>query len=157
VLGAFLRTVVPLRPVPMNERRSATAKRAFGAVALALPGRRAGDGALSELLLHEFQHVKLNALVDLHRLSDVGYRRRFRVPWRDDPRPVDGVLHGCYAFLALAHLSGAQRAAGRARHLRYRSWVCDAANALLSADGALTEPGRRFITGIAAAVEREAR
>jgi uncharacterized protein len=156
VLGAFLRAVVPLRSAPGDERRSATAKQAFGAVALALPGERAGDGALSELLLHEFQHVKLSALLDMHELSNVGYRRRFRVPWRDDPRPVEGVLHGCYAFLALAHLSGAQRAAGRARYLRYRSWVADAANGLLSADGALTEPGRRFVTGVAVAVDSEA-
>jgi uncharacterized protein len=156
VLGAFLRTVVPLRSAPGDDRRSATAKQAFGAVAVALPGNRAGDGALSELLLHEFQHVKLNALLDMHELSNAGYRRRFLVPWRDDPRPVEGVLHGCYAFLALAHLSEAQRAAGRARYLRYRSWVSDAANALLTADGALTEPGRRFVTGVAAAVDSEA-
>jgi uncharacterized protein len=156
VLGTIARAVVPLRPAPGDERRSATARQAFGAVALALPGGQLADGALSELLLHEFQHVKLNALLDMYELFHAGYRRRLRVPWRDDPRPVEGVLHGCYAFLALAHRSRAQRPAGRVGYLTYRSWVSGAATALLAADGALTDSGRRFVTGVAAAVDSEA-
>lgn len=155
VLGQGLRLVVPLRPAATGTR-SATAWQAFGAVAVALPGPRAARGALSELLLHEFQHVKLYALLDLYRLHNAGYRDLLPVPWRDDPRPVDGVLHGTYAYLALTHLHRAEGRAGRPRYLRYRSWVQQAISALLAADGALTSAGRRFVAGMEAAAESAA-
>ena len=69
-LGAGLRAVVPLRFPAANGSRSATSRQAFGAVATVLPRARARPGELAELLLHEFQHVKLNALLDLHVLLD---------------------------------------------------------------------------------------
>jgi uncharacterized protein len=147
VLGAGLRAVVPLRPSGAAGR-SATARQAFGAVAVALP---ATSSELAELLLHEFQHVKLNVLLDLHPLIDPGYRRRISVPWRDDPRPAEGALHGAYAFLALAHLRRAEGDTGRAAYLRYRAWVSDVADTLLAERG-LTPVGDRFVAGIADAV-----
>lgn len=152
VLGQGLRLVVPLRPAATGSR-SATAAHAFGAVAVALPGPRASRGELSELLLHEFQHVKLYALLDLYRLHNPGYRGLLRVPWRNDPRPVDGVLQGTYAYLALIHLRQAEGRPGRTRYLRYRSWVRQAISALHAADGALTPAGRRFVAGMEAAAE----
>lgn len=155
VLGQGLRAVVPLRPGATGSR-SATAAHAFGAVAIALPGPRASRGELSELLLHEFQHVKLYALLDLYRLHNPGYRGLLRVPWRNDPRPVDGVLQGTYAYLALIHLRQAEGRAGRPRYLRYRSWVQQAISALHAADGALTPAGRRFVAGMEAAAESAA-
>ncbi len=152
VLGQGLRLVVPLRPAATGTR-SATAAHAFGAVAIALPGPGASRTELSELLLHEFQHVKLYALLDMYRLHNPGYRDRLRVPWRPDPRPVDGVLHGTYAYLALTHLRRAEGRAGRPHYLRYRSWVHEAISALHAADGALTPAGRRFVAGMEAAAE----
>ena len=151
-LGAGLRAVVPLCPPPAGSR-SATARQAFGAVAVALPGRRAARGELSELLLHEFQHVKLSALLDLCRLLDPDCRSLLKVPWRADPRPVEGVLHGTYAYLALTHLRQAEGRPARATYLRYRSWVSHATDALLTTEGALTPAGRRFVTGMAAAAQ----
>jgi uncharacterized protein len=147
VLGLGLRSVVPLRPAAAGDR-SATARHAFGAVALALPGPHSARGTLSELLLHEFQHAKLYALLDLYSLVDAGYRRPLRVGWRPDPRPAEGVLHGAYAYLALSHLRRAEGKASRATYLRYRSWVAEATAALLAAD-ALTPAGRRFVSGMA--------
>jgi uncharacterized protein len=150
-LSAGLRTIVPLRPAAAGDR-SATARQAFGAIALGLPR---GPGTLDELILHEFQHVKLHALLDLHDLFDPADRRRLPVPWRDDPRPVEGILHGAYAHLALTHLHRSRGPAGRDLYLRYRSWVCDAA-VTLSATGALTGDGERFVAGMHAAAQAQA-
>ena len=123
------------------------------ACAVALPGQHARRGELSELLLHEFQHVKLNALLDLYQLCNPAYRSRMHVPWRRDTRPVDRVLYGLYAYLAVTHLHRSRGRPARATYLRYRSWVAETAAALLKAHDALTPAGRRFVTGLAAAAE----
>jgi uncharacterized protein len=147
-IGAGLRTVVPLRGDP-GRQRSSSASQAFGAVAVALPGLPAD---LDALLVHEFQHVKLHALMDLRTLIDPGDRRRLKVPWRDSPRPLGGVMHGVYAHLALAHLCRSRGEAKRGSYLNYRSWVCEAI-AALSATGSLTRDGERFVGGMLTAAE----
>lgn len=148
VLAAGLRAVVPLQP-SADRRRSSTARQAHGAVALALPAEaRAAD----ELLIHEFQHVKLNGLLDMYELFDATSTERLRVPWRDDPRPVEGALHGIYAHLAVSHYWQARGAAHRQKYLRYRSWVRDAADAL-AATGVLSKQGERFVAGMVRGTE----
>ena len=151
VLGAGLRAVVPLSSVATHAR-AATARQAFGAIAVALPRESGSARELAVLLLHEFQHVKLNALLDLYSLFDPEYPGRLRMPWREDLRPVEGALHGTYAYLGLTHLRRAEGLAGRTEYLRFRSWVCSAAEAL-SASGALTREGRRFVAGMATAAQ----
>jgi uncharacterized protein len=148
VLGAGLRAIVPLRP-DAGGMRSGTARQAFGAVGVALPPESRG---LDALLLHEFQHVKLNALLDLYDLFNTKDTRRLRVPWRQDARPVEGALQGTYAHLALAHLRQAEGSAARAEYLQHRRWVCEAASDLL-AMGALTHDGERFVAGMRATAE----
>jgi len=143
VLAAGLRAVVPLQP-SAGGMRSSTARQAHGAVALALP---AEAHAVDELLIHEFQHVKLNGLLDMYELFDPASTERLKVPWRDDPRPVEGVLHGIYAHLAVSHYWRARGGAHRQKYLRYRSWVRGAAEAL-AATGALTKQGERFVAGM---------
>jgi uncharacterized protein len=154
VLGAGLRAVVPVHPAAAHNR-SATARQAFGAVAAALPREPSEPGELGSLLLHEFQHVKLNALLDMYELFDPTYSGRLQVPWREDPRPVEGALHGAYAFLALTHLRRSRGRTDRSSYLRLRSWVCAVADAL-SATGALTPDGDRFIAGMVMAAEGDA-
>ncbi len=150
-LGAGLRAIVPVQPA-VAHTRSATSRRAFGAIAAGLPGKSSRAEELTTLLLHEFQHVKLNVLMDLYQLFDPAYEGRLQVPWREDPRPVEGALHGTYAFLALTHWHGSRGQANRDRYLRIRSWVCGVAEAL-SATGALTRDGERFVAGMAVAAE----
>jgi uncharacterized protein len=153
-IAAGLRSVVPLRTGPAGQHRSATARQAFGAIALLLP--RDVD-TLSVLLVHEMQHVKLTALCDMFDLFDKADPRRFRVSWRADPRPLEGLLHGTYAHLAIAELwrSRTRKALdGDARHhfLMYRSWVEEAIGVLLNA-GTLTPAGERFVNGMRSTVE----
>lgn len=138
VIEAGLVSLVPLRPV-VSRQRAATAREAFGAIAVALPPSAAD---LAELVLHEFQHVKLHALLDMHQLFNPSDRRLYPVAWREDPRPAEGVLHGMYAYLALTHLKAGP----------HREWVLRAAEMLL-ASGALTPDGCRFVGLLAAAAE----
>jgi uncharacterized protein len=140
-MGAGLRTVVPLL-LGDTGTHSATARHAFGAIAVTLA---AAGGRLDEPLVHEFQHVKLYALCDLFELFDATDTHRLPVPWRHDSRPVEGVLHGTYAHLGLAQLSRARGAAGRSDWLRYRAWVCGACEALRDTK-ALTPVGERFVS-----------
>jgi uncharacterized protein len=154
VIGAGLRSVVPIRPGVAGHRQSGTARQAFGAMALAFPGEVA---MLSELLVHEMQHAKLTALSDLRDLFDRTDESLHAVPWRPDRRPVEGLLHGTYAHLAVAELwrSRARQAGdGDARDvfLRYRSWTGEGIEALLGA-GALTLEGQRFVNGMRSTVE----
>jgi uncharacterized protein len=148
VLAAGLRLVVPLRDPPAG-MNSATSRHAFGALALTLAP---GTDSTEEMLVHEFQHVKLFALTDFYDLVDSADTQRLLVPWRQDPRPVEGVLHGTYAHLALAQLCQSRGAAGYADWLRYRTWVTDACQALWETK-ALTQDGERFVAGMLASAQ----
>ncbi|MGN9777995.1 FxsB family cyclophane-forming radical SAM/SPASM peptide maturase [Micromonospora sp. H33] len=148
---ALLRAVVPLRPDRRGRQRSAAAASAFGAVAVTpVPD----DAALAVLLVHEVQHLKLDGVLDVCELVDRRDARLLTVPWRDDPRPVEGVLHGTYAHLAVADVwrrrPGAEAAA---HHRRYRDWTDGALDALLGL-GALTPAGERFVARMRSTVDR---
>jgi len=154
VIGTGLRSVVPMRPGPAGHRQSGTARQAFGALALALPGN---VDMLSELLVHEMQHVKLNALCGLFDLFDRTDGTMFLVPWRADPRPIEAVLHGTYAHLAIAELwrsRSRQTPDEESRHLFlvHRSRVEKGIEALLNA-GTLTPEGERFVNGMRSTVQ----
>ncbi|RKN19761.1 FxsB family radical SAM/SPASM domain protein [Micromonospora musae] len=155
-LDTGLRAVVPLAPDPGAPLRSATAREAFGAVAVT---RTPDAEALAVLLVHEWQHGKLGALLDLYDLVDPASTVLIPVAWRPDPRPVEGVLQGVYAHLAVAEVWHARAATDRpdarpAREhaLRYRDWTRDAVDALLGS-GALTDLGERFVRRMRHALE----
>lgn len=139
-MEAALRAIVPLAPDPAGAERSATSRHAFGSAGIALP---ASGRALASLVVHEVQHMLLNAVLDLHDLFDPTDRRRLHVAWRPDPRPLSGVLHGAFAHLAMAEVWKAfdHQDDGRAR--RYADWSNVAVSTLLST-GALTPLGESF-------------
>ncbi|MEU8299048.1 FxsB family cyclophane-forming radical SAM/SPASM peptide maturase [Micromonospora sp. NPDC048909] len=150
-MRAVLRAVVPLRPDRGGRQRSAAAATAFGAVAVT---PAPDDAALAVLLVHEVQHLKLNGVLDVCELVDRRDTRRLVVPWRDDPRPVDGVLHGTYAHLAVADVWRRRPGAAAGAHFRrYRGWTDGALDALLGL-GALTAAGERFARRMRATVDR---
>ena len=153
VIGAGLRSVVPIRPGPTGLRESGTTRDAFGALALARPDE---PGSLSELLLHEMQHAKLAVVADMLDLFYPDDDRRLQVGWRAEPRPIEAVLHGTYAHLAVAELWRTRAATTpdgrpRDRYRTYRSWVEDAIGALLSAGG-LPPAGERLVLGMRSTV-----
>jgi uncharacterized protein len=155
VLRAGLRSVVPILPEAAGLRLSGSTREAFGAAAVALPG---DSGSLAELLLHEMQHIKLAALADQFDLFDRADGRLFSVPWRRDPRPIHGLLHGTYAHLGVAELWRARAVAvpDRStvdRYRTYRSWVEDEIEVMQTA-GCLLPAGERFVEGMRGAVNR---
>jgi hypothetical protein len=150
VLAAVLECIVPVEPDPAARGISATSADAFGAVAMSEP---ADPTALAVGLLHEIQHSLLNAVRYLFDLQDrpdaLGYS-----PWRDDPRPAAGVLHGAYAYLTVTRFWGTRRADPLAafEFARWRAAVLTAAQDLLDG-GTLTAAGTRFVTALRAEVQ----
>ncbi|MBP2704052.1 FxsB family radical SAM/SPASM domain protein [Microbispora sp. RL4-1S] len=143
-LRTALTTLTPLSRVVPDDL-SSTARDAFGAVAAALPGDPA---TLALLILHEFQHVKLGAILDLLDLYDPSDRRLFYAPWRDDPRPLEGLLQGTYAHLAVTDFWRLRRhAVPDPGHRHFARWRAETARAVetLAGSGALTPLGERFV------------
>ena len=156
-IEAGLSTLMPLVSAPEGRDISAAARQAFGAVGVALPD----DGeTLAQLLIHEFQHVKLGAVIDLFELYDPADRRLFYAPWRDDPRPLPALLQGTYAHIGVTDYWRARR--HRAKGVdavtaaeRFARWRVLTAEAIetLAGSGALTDLGGRFVARMRATVE----
>jgi uncharacterized protein len=157
-IGAGLSVIVPLASPERGQDVSATARDAFGAVAIALPRDAA---TLALLLIHEFQHVKLGAVLDLFDLSDPADSRYYYAPWRDDPRPLEGLLQGAYAHVAVADYWRVQSVKlgitgdalqAAAAFARWRDEVLDVIDTM-SRSGSLTRLGERFVAGMRRRVE----
>jgi len=59
---------------------------------------------MADRLIHEYCHSRLFAIEDGNAIIDsraTPKEQRVYSPWRDDPRPTKGVLHGLYVFLAV--------------------------------------------------------
>jgi uncharacterized protein len=157
-LRAGLSTIMPLSNGPAGREISAAARQAFGAVGVALPA----DGeALALLLVHEFQHVKLGAMLDIFDLCDPDAAGRlFYAPWREDPRPVEALLQGAYAHLGVTDYWRARRYRAEGpdafvaaeRFARWRALTAEAIETLGNS-GALTDPGLRMVTQMRATIE----
>jgi HEXXH motif-containing protein len=98
-LIAGLRTLVPLLRADDRSASSASIRHAFGVFGLTLPPSPA---EFAVTLVHEFQHSKLSAMLDLAPMSDPADNGRYFAPWRVDPRPLSGLLQGVYAFVGVA-------------------------------------------------------
>ncbi|MCI2420108.1 HEXXH motif domain-containing protein [Saccharopolyspora sp. K220] len=103
-LSACLTTVAPIDSASGLVGASSTA--AFGGVALPI---KHDAIELAEVLVHEVQHSKLNALFNLVTLVRDNASGAFYAPWRDDPRPISGMLHGIYAFMSVIEFWCIQR------------------------------------------------
>jgi uncharacterized protein len=98
-LATGLRTLVPLSQTDDRSARSATIRHAFGVFGLTRPPSPA---EFAVTLVHEFQHSKLSAMLDLTPMTDPADHGRYFAPWRTDPRPLSGLLQGVYAFVGVA-------------------------------------------------------
>jgi uncharacterized protein len=151
-VAAGIRAFTPLRPPPHGSL-SSTSRETFGSIALSPP---AGGDALAVTLAHEIQHAKLSALLDVVPMVSPDDGTRYYAPWRDDPRPLAGLLQGAYAFLGVAGfwrrqraVTGDQALSAGVEFARWRAAVRLVIETML-ASGGLTEPGQSFVTGMAA-------
>ncbi|MFF3482635.1 HEXXH motif-containing putative peptide modification protein [Streptomyces sp. NPDC002701] len=167
-------SVVPL-PTPSTDPMavaSASSQDAFGAVALSLPPDRTQAAAA---LAHESRHQQLNALLAMVPLVSApapagaegpdndgqADEPVFFAPWRSDPRPALGLLHGTFAFAGVADFWRTHRreAAGEREatlaHFEFavlREQVREGTRTLASA-GRLTPPGETFVAALADVVD----
>lgn len=65
-----------------------------------------------EATIHEFQHNKLHALLELDPLLHNAFHPLYASPVRPDPRPLQGVLLAVHAFQPVARLYQLMREAG---------------------------------------------
>src|SRR5262249_53801314 len=116
--------------------------------------------AVARLLLHEFQHMKLGAILDLFDLHDGSDTdAAYKVAWRVDPRPLESAMQGVYAHLAVAlywerraEATTDPAASDYLRHAAlYASWVDDAVRRI-SHSRALTPLGRRWLERLRSAL-----
>ena len=157
-LAAGLRVIVPLQEQAPGHGASVTARDGFGAIVMTPPGAGA---RLADALIHEFHHSVLYAVMDMVTLHTAGPAAEYYSPWRDDPRPIQGLLHGAYAYLGVVDFWRGQRGALGGPELRcadfefarWRGQVAWAARVLLDS-GRLTAPGETFVEGMAATAAR---
>ena len=90
-------------PVGYDERRhlSASYQEAIGTVYMTL---HPSLMTMTEALIHEFSHNKINALFELDDLLTNAWSPLYTSPVRPDPRPLHGVLLAVHAFLPVARL-----------------------------------------------------
>ncbi|GAA0847871.1 hypothetical protein GCM10009525_68840 [Streptosporangium amethystogenes subsp. fukuiense] len=151
-------TVLTPLVAPARGQSSSTSGETYGCVALSTPP---DASTFAVTLTHETQHAKLSALLDLIPLTLPDDGRRYYAPWREDPRPVPGLLQGAYAFLGVAGFWMRQRhletgeAALRAssEFFRWREAARLVTGTLLGS-GRLTPAGENFATGMALRLDR---
>jgi HEXXH motif-containing protein len=149
-LTAGLDSVVP-RPAVRFRSRSASTEEAFGSAVISQP---VDPMSLAATLVHEFQHIKFGGVLHLTRLYDDDGSERCYVPWRDDPRPIAGVLQGVYAFFGMTMFWRALAAATPGHRLAlfefaHRRQQTQRAITALRDDPALTPAGLRFVAVVA--------
>lgn len=154
--AGLITTLVPMATT-QDTQVSTTSLQAVGGLGLSRPH---DTRFLAMTFVHETQHAKLYALMDAVRLTGPDTGRRFYAPWREDPRPIAGLLHGAYAFLGVAgfwrlqreHEHGPLAMHAHSEFARWRDGAILVARTLGSVEG-LTAEGRRFVAGMARTLE----
>ena len=148
-LAAGLSTLVPLAAPQDGREMSAAARTSFGAVAVAWPD---DPVTLARLLVQEFQHVKLGAILDLYDLHDRDGDRLFPAPWGEGKLHLGGLLRGAYAHLAMTEFwrarqqftTGPSAEVALQRFARCHADTAEAIETLLDS-GSLTPLGTSFV------------
>lgn len=161
-IAAIVKVIVPYQ-APESGLVSTSSPQAFGTVAMS---RQPDEYTCAETLVHETQHLKLSALLDLITLTLPDDGQRYYAPWRTDPRPASGLLQGAYAFLGVGGFWREQRLTApvpevreraQAEFARWRDGVTRAVDTLLGS-GQLTALGQVFageMAGVLDAWRRE--
>jgi HEXXH motif-containing protein len=103
-----LQQVVPVG-YDAEKHLSASYREALGTIYLTL---HPDPMTMTEAVIHEFQHNKLNAALDLDPFLENAFSELVTSPVRPDPRPLHGVMLAVHAFLPVAELYLRMREAG---------------------------------------------
>lgn len=152
-VAEIVKVIVPLARPPQG-LVSSSSPETFGAIAVSEPTDAC---TLASTLAHEVQHVKLSALLDLIPLTRPDDGRRFYAPWREDPRPISGLLQGAYAYVGVSGFWRRQRELGHEldAQVEFARWRAAAGlvACVLQSSGQLTAAGREFVRGMKATLE----
>lgn len=96
----FVQQIVPVG-FDAEKHLSASYREAIGSVYLTL---HPNAMTMTEALIHEFSHNKINALFEIDDVLENAFEPLFASPVRPDPRPLHGVLLAVHAFLPVARL-----------------------------------------------------
>jgi HEXXH motif-containing protein len=99
-MDLFVQQIVP---VGFDEQKhlSASYQEAIGTIYMSL---HPSLMTMTEALIHEFSHNKINALFELDDILENAFSPLYTSPVRPDPRPLHGVLLAVHAFLPVARL-----------------------------------------------------
>jgi HEXXH motif-containing protein len=88
---------VPIKTADLRTHNSFTAKNLSEVIFVS---DAYNDMKLAEAIVHEFYHIELNLLMEVEDLfiPDPHVEPTYYSPWRDDPRPLFGLLHAIYVF-----------------------------------------------------------
>ncbi len=148
--AALVSVIVPRFP-PSSGQISTTSPEAFGAIGMSVPP---DPVTCAVTLVHEAQHLKMGALLDVVTLTLPDDGKLYYAPWREDPRPIGGLLQGAYAHLGISGFWRRQRELpgdqSRAE-VEYARWRTAAALAVdtLRSSGRLTHQGLEFANEMA--------
>ncbi|TWJ21945.1 HEXXH motif domain-containing protein [Micromonospora endolithica] len=152
-----LTSVVPQRAAERYRTMSASAGDAFGSMIMSEPE---DAPELAVTLVHEFQHIKLGGLLHLTPLLWGEPAQRLYAPWRDDPRPLGGLLQGVYAFVGITDFWRSYRlvATGPAAalaHFEFARWrrQVRATLRMMCELPELNDVGRRLVAGLLATAD----
>jgi HEXXH motif-containing protein len=106
---------VPLVPRERGKYRAGTVKRLPGVMFLS---ETENIHLLAEVIVHEYYHGVLHARMELDDLLIGDADRRFYSPWRDDPRPLEMLLHALYVFAGVAQFLRRSEATPELAHCR---------------------------------------
>jgi uncharacterized protein len=148
-VSAAISVLTPLSPSVQGKQVSATTRDTFGCVGVSTA---ADPLEFAATLAHEVQHAKLYPIVAAEPLTRPGDGGRYYAPWRDDPRPLTGLLQGAYAYLGVAGFwrtqrqveTGERELRAHAEFARWRGAIAIATRTLLGSRR-LTPAGEAFV------------
>jgi hypothetical protein len=112
---------------------------------------------MAATMIHEAQHSRLGATHDLVPLYWGNTKTLYLSPWRNDPRPLAGLVHGVYAFHGVADFwSREWPEAGPGAGLQYARTVRQLQAGIEVLDGAddLTPTGTALVSALSSEVSR---
>lgn len=104
-------------------------------------------------MVHEAGHNKLDTVNDLYPLLQPEDAGLFPSPWRQDPRPMEGIVHGAYVFTLVGHTfakmmqEDSDLAALSVRVDLYKDQVAEALETI-NANAQFTNAGQEFFNAL---------
>ena len=141
----YLAQIVPVG-AEAERHLSASFREAIGTVYMTL---HPNPMTMVEALIHEFQHNKLNALLETDDVLENGFFPLYASPVRPDPRPLHGVLLAVHAFLPVARLYEAMivRAHPLTAHASFRARLAQIVAINLEGASVVLEHGKPTAIG----------